>query len=75
MWANVVVVDLIARQDWGVVALQATHNLLAVTDFSVQTFHLVVVLFTCEGNLAYVVGSRCGAVCLVLFHVRLMVSG
>lgn len=66
MWSHVVVVDLIALQDRGVRSLEATHDLFSITDFPVQPFHLVVVLFTREGDLAYVVCSRCDAVCLVL---------
>ena len=44
MWSYVVVVDLVARNDRRLRLLEATHDLLSVTDFTVQAFHLVVVL-------------------------------
>ena len=43
MWSNVVVVDLVARNDRRLGLLEAAHDLFSVSDFSVEPFHFVVV--------------------------------
>lgn len=42
MWAHVVVIDLIAWNDRRLRLLESTHDLFSVSDFAVESFHLVV---------------------------------
>ena len=44
MWAHIVVIDLIAWNDWRLRLLESTHDLLSVSDFAVESFHLVVIV-------------------------------
>lgn len=43
MWSYVVVIDLVAFQDWCISLLQSSYDFLSVSDFSVESLHFVVV--------------------------------
>jgi len=53
----VVVKDLITCQDRRVLAFQVSHNLLSVSDFSVEAFHLVIVKRALAGRSTRKIGS------------------
>jgi len=50
MWSDVVVVDLVARNDRGFGFLQATHDFLSISDFSVESLHLVIIHVTLDSD-------------------------
>ena len=68
-------VDLVARNDRSLRLLQSSHDFLSVSDLSVESFHLVVIVGSCEGDLSDVVSCCVEAVGSVLSHVRIMVGG
>jgi len=51
MWAHIVLVNLVVGNDWGVGLLESTHDLLSVSDLSVEALHLVVVSFAFDAGL------------------------
>ena len=57
MWSYVVVEYLVALQNRSIGVLQASHDLLSISHFTVEPFHLVVVSVALQSDVAYVFGS------------------
>ena len=57
MWSNIIMVDLVARQDWCVLFLERVHDLFSVKDFSVHALHLVVIVMPRKRDLSNVNGT------------------
>jgi hypothetical protein len=53
MWSYVVVEQLVARKNRGIGILERAHNLFSVSDFSVEPFHLVIVVLTLKRYAAF----------------------
>ena len=74
MWPNVIVVNLIARNDRCVGFLESTHDFLSVADFPVESFHFVVVMFALNPDAVNMLGSGFKLMGVELFQVRFTVG-
>jgi hypothetical protein len=69
VWANVVMEDLHPRQNGAIFFLEVTRYLFSVSNFSIQSFHLVIVVRFCEGDIANVNNVVGLHVCTLLFQL------
>jgi len=60
VWSNVVVKDLVALKNRCIVLFESSHRFLSVTDFTVQSFHFVIVSIALDSDVSYVLGSWIG---------------
>ena len=74
MWAHIVVIDLIAWNDRRLRLLESMHDLFSVSDFAVESFHLVVVPIALNPDAVDVLVSCCLTHCVELFQVCLAVG-
>jgi len=69
MGSEVVMIYLIAGNDRRIGLLETPHDLLSISDLSVQAFHFVIIVRSCQVDLSYVVRYSVEPVCSVLSHV------